>query len=153
MSIVYEELICKLKNNLKNKNINFNDFIELINNQEYDKIIKIIDDDKTICSLIENIEIERDRIGNNMENKLNNLLWLNDILIIFGEEPQLTKTKALKILKSKVFINIYDLEAERYNCRITKQLLRKELRNKPARRFPLNIVKNNITLKCFLIKL
>ena len=34
MSIVYEELICKLKNNLKNKNINFNDFIELINNQE-----------------------------------------------------------------------------------------------------------------------
>jgi hypothetical protein len=77
MSIVYEELICKLKNNLKNKNINFNDFIELINNQEYDKIIKIIDDDKTICSLIENIEIERDRIGNNMENKFNNLLLLN----------------------------------------------------------------------------
>ena len=152
MSTVYEELICKLKNKLKNINIKFNDLFKLINNEYYDEIIEIINDE-TICTLIENIVIERERIGNNMENKLNNLLWLNDILIIFGEEPQLTKTKSLKLLKSKVFINIYDLEAERYNCRITKQLLKKELRNKPARRFPLNIAKNNITLKCFLIKL
>ncbi len=152
MSTVYEELICKLKNKLKNINIKFNDLFKLINNEKYDEIIEIINDE-TICTLIENIVIERERIGNNMENKLNNLLWLNDILIIFGEEPQLTKTKAQKLLKSKVFINIYDLEAERYNCRITKQLLKKQLRNKPARRFPLNIAKNNITLKCFLIKL
>ena len=152
MSTVYEELICKLKNKIKNINIKFNNLFKLINNEKYDEIIEIINDE-TICTLIENIVIERERIGNNMENKLNNLLWLNDILIIFGEEPQSTKTKALKLLKSKVFINIYDLEAERYNCRITKQLLKKELRNKPARRFPLNIAKNNITLKCFLIKL
>jgi hypothetical protein len=153
MSIVYEELICKLKNNLKNKNINFNDFIELINNQKYDKIIKIIDDDKTICSLIENIEIERDRIGNNMENKFNNLLWLNEIIIKFNEKPQPTKTKALKLIKSKIFINIYDLEAGKYECKTTKQSLKKELKNKPERRFPLNNAKNYITLKCFLIKL
>jgi hypothetical protein len=152
MSTVYEELIYKLKNKLKNINIKFNDIFKLINNQKYDEIIEIINDE-TIYILIENIVIERERIGNNMENKLNNLLWLNDILIIFGEEPQPTTTKALKLLKSKVFINIYDLEAGKYTSRTTKQLLKKELRNKPARRFPLNIVKNNITLKCFLIKL
>ena len=107
MSSVYEELICKLKNKLKNKN-KFNYLFKLINNQKYNEIIEIIHDE-TICILIENIVIERERIGNNMENKLNNLLWLNDILIIFGEEPQLTKTKALNLLKSKVFINIYNL--------------------------------------------
>jgi hypothetical protein len=151
MSSVYEELICKLKNKLKNKN-KFNYLFKLINNQKYNEIIEIIHDE-TICILIENIVIERERIGNNMENKLNNLLYLNDILIIFGEEPQLTKTKALNLLKSKVFINIYNLEAGQYECRTTKQSLKKELKNKPERRFPLNIAKNNITLKCFLIKL
>lgn len=153
MSTIYEELICKLKNNLINKNIKFNKLFKLINNQKYDEIIKIIDDDKTICTLIENIEIERERIGNNMENKLNNLLWLNEILIKFNEKPQPTKTKALKLIKSTIFINIYDLEVGKYECKTTKQSLKKELKNKPERRFPLNNAKNNITLKCFLIKL
>ena len=81
------------------------------------------------------------------------LLWFNDILIIFGEEPQPTITKALKLLKSKVFINIYDLEAEKYNRKTSKKILIKELKNKPERRFPLNIANNKIFLKCFLIKL
>ena len=96
---------------------------------------------------------ERKKISNNMENKLNNLLWLNDRLIQFGEEPQTTKSKALKLLKTKVFINIYDLEAEKYERRTTKQSLKKELRKNKDKRFPLCSAKENNTLKCFLIKL
>jgi len=152
MTSVYEGLICDLKIKLKNKNIKFNKFFSLINNEKYDEIIEIIDDE-TIQTLIENIVAEREKIGNNMENKLNNLLWLNDRLIQFGEEPQSSKTKALKLLKTKVFINIYDLEAEKYERRTTIQLLKKELRKKRGRRFPLCSAKKNKTLRCFLIKL
>ena len=135
MTSIYEGLICDLKIKLQNKNIKFKVLFRLINNQNYDKIREILKDDKTSQTLIDNIVSERETIGNNMENKLNNLLWLNDRLIQFGEEPQPSKTKAQKLLKTKVFINIYDLEAEKYERRTTKELLRKELRKKPDRRF------------------
>jgi hypothetical protein len=150
MTSVYENLICDLKIKLKNKNIKFNKVVNLINNQKYDEIIIIINDE-TIHTLIQNIETERIRIGNSMEKKLNNLVWLNERLIQFGEEPQPSKTKALKLLKKTVFINIYDLEAEKYEKRTTCLLLKKELRKIPEKRFPLYIAKENITLKCFLI--
>ena len=88
-----------------------------------------------------------------MEKKLNNLLWLNDRLKQFGEKPQSSKTKALNLLKTKVFINIYDLEAEKYERRTTKQKIKEELRENPDRRFPLRNAKENITLRCFLMKL
>jgi hypothetical protein len=151
MASVYECLISHLKNELKNKNIKFKDLFILINNKEYDKIIKIINDE-TIQNLIDNIVAERKKIGNNMEKKLNDLVWLNERLIQFGEEPQLSKTKALNLLKTKVFINIYDLESGQYEKRTTLTLLKKELKNKPERRFPLKVAKKYITLKCFLIK-
>ena len=152
MTSAYESLISDLKIKLKNKNIKFQMLFKLINNQNYDKIIEIIDD-KTIHTLVENIVTERERIGNNMENKLNDLLWLNKQLIQYGEEPQVSKTKALKLLKKKVFINIYDSEAEKYERRTTKQLLKKELREKAERRFPLWIAKKHITLRSFLISM
>ena len=105
MTSVYERLICDLKIKLKNENIKFKKIFSLINNQKYDEIIKIINDE-TIQRLIENIVDEREQIGNNLENKLNNLLWLNERLIQFGEEPQQSKTKALYLLKKKVYIII-----------------------------------------------
>ena len=148
----YESLICDLKIRLKNKNIKFKKLFSLINNQKYDEITKIIHDE-SIQTLIKNIVSKRETISNNMENKLNDLLWLNERLIQFGEEPQSSKTKALKLLKTKVFINIYDLEEEKYERRTTKELLRKEIRKKPDRRFPLHSAKENKTLRCFLIKL
>jgi hypothetical protein len=152
MTTKYEELINKLKIELKIKNIKFTKICSLINNNNFGEIIKIIDSE-SILSIIKNIIIEREIIGNYLENKLNNLIWLNECLIQFKEEPQLTKNKALKLLKSNVFINIYDLEAELYDKRTTKELLKKELRKKKERRFPLNTAKENITLKSFLINL
>jgi len=152
MASVYESLICELKIKLKNKNIKFNKIFSLINNEKYAEIIEIIDDE-TIQTLIEKIVAERERIGNNMENKLNNLLWLNERLFQFDEEQQSSKTKALNLLKTKVFINIYDLETDKYETRTTKQLLKKELRKNADKRFPLRIAKENKTLRCFLIRL
>ena len=151
MTSIYESLICDLKIKLKNKNIKFNKLFNLINNQKYDEIIKIIND-KTIDTLIKNIVSERETISNNMEKKLNNLLWLNERLIQFGEESQPSKTKALMLLK-KVFINIYDLEAEKYEARTTKKLLRNDLRKNPERRFPLCFAKKMETVKGFIIKI
>ena len=57
------------------KILNSKKMFSLINNQKYDEIIKIIDDE-TIQRLIENIVDEREQIGNNLENKLNNLFYL-----------------------------------------------------------------------------
>jgi len=152
MMTVYESLISDLKNKLINKNIEYSNVFSLIRNKNYDNIIEITDD-KTIPSLIYNIVCEIETIGNNMEKKLNDLLWLNDRLIQFGEEPQSSKTKALNLLKTKVFINIYHLEAEKYEKRTNIQDLRKDLRKNHERRFPLCSAKENITLKLFLIKI
>ena len=96
---------------------------------------------------------KKEEIGNNMENKLNNLLWLNERLKQFGEEPQSSKTKALNLLKTKVFINIYDLEAEKYERRTTKEKLNQELIVNPKRRFPLHIAKGKKNLSIFLINM
>lgn len=148
----YESLICDLKIKLKNKNIGFKRIFKLINNHRYDEIIEITHDEN-IRSLINSIKNERETIGSNLEKKLNSLIWLNNRLVQFGEEEQLSKIQAIKLLKRTVFINIYDLEAEKYERRTTKELLRKSLRNNHEKRFPLHHAKENETLKCFLIKL
>jgi len=49
-----------------------------------------------------------------------------------------------------VFINIFDLIAEKYEKRTTKQKLTEELRDHPERRFPLQIAKKYRVLTCFL---
>jgi hypothetical protein len=139
---IYEGLISDLKIKLNNDKNKFNNIFKIINNQNYDI---------TIHKLVENILIERERIANDMNNKLNDLLWLNNALIQFGEQPQPSKTKAKKLLKRKVFINIYDLNEGRYDKRTTKELLKKDLKENPERRFPLFVAKKFIHLKSFLI--
>jgi hypothetical protein len=118
----YEKLINKITLKLKHKNIKFNEIFNLINNEKYDEIIEKINDD-TIHDLINDMINERERIGHNIELKLNNLLWLNERLIQFGEEPQISKTKALQVLRTKVFINIYDLDADLYEKEKTTHAL------------------------------
>ena len=149
MASVYEDLIDELRSKLKKKNIDFVTMVNLINSQAYDKIIELVRDE-TIFTLITKIITERERIGNAMEKNLNDLLWLNKMLLKFGEEPQPSKTKALKVLKTKVFINIYDLAAEKYEMRTTKQKLIEQLRDYPEKRFPLANAKKYKTLKWFL---
>ena len=108
--------------------------------------------DEFVIYLIEEIEIEREQISVRMEQKLNDLLWLNDALIKLNLEPQETKTQALKSLKT-IYINIYDLEAEQYEAKTDYKSLRNNLRKHPERRFPLYAAKENKTLKCFLKKI
>ena len=133
----------------------------LIINQEYNKIFDINDDEReailrndkeydAIHILIAKIVETREKIGEAMENKLNDLLWLNERLVQFGEQPQPSKKRALKMLKAKVFINIYDLAAEKYEKRTTKQKLMEQLRNCPEKRFQLHKAKKHIILSSFL---
>ena len=149
MASVYEDLIDELREKLKKKNIDFVTIVKLINSQAYDKIIELVRDE-TIFTLITKIITERERIGNAMEKNLNDLLWLNEMLIIFSEQPQPSKTQALKVLKTKVFINIYDFEAKKYERRTTKQKLKAQLRKHPEKRYLLQDAKKLITLKSLL---
>jgi len=152
MTSIYEGLANELKFKLGLKKIKFDEMFRLINNQKYEEIKKIVDDEN-IQTLIDDIVTERKKIGNELEKKLNDLIWLNERLLQFGEEPQLSKTQALKLLKTFVFINIYDLHSELYEKRTTKKLLKKQLRKHPETRYPLHCAKENETLKCFLIKI
>ena len=54
----------------------------------------------SVKTLIDAIVTEREEIGNNLEKKLNNLIWLNERLIQFEKEPQTSKTQALKLLRT-----------------------------------------------------
>jgi hypothetical protein len=140
MASPYYDLIDELISKLKSKHIPFNAIINLINCKEYEDI----------HVLITKIVEERDHIGKTMEQNLNDLVWLNKILVLFGEEPQSSKTKARRLLKAKVFINIFDLVAEKYEMRTTKQKLMEELRDYPERRYPLWLAKKYKVLTSFL---
>jgi hypothetical protein len=141
MASPYYDLIDELRSKLKSKHIPFNPIMNLINCQDYEDI----------HVLITKIVEERDHIGKTMEKNLNDLEWLNDKLVIFGEEPQPSKTKARRLLKKKVFINIYDLAAKRYEMRTTRSKLTEQLRDYPERRFPLHKAKKYRLLTNFLI--
>jgi hypothetical protein len=140
MASPYYDLIDELKVKLKSKHIPFNPIMNLINCQEYEDIHVLI------AKIVE----EQDHIGKTMEKNLNDLLWLNKILVLFGEEPQPSIRKAFRLFKEKVFINIFDLIAEKYEKRTTWSKLVEQLKNHPERRFPLQIAKKYKALKFFL---
>ena len=122
---------------------------KMINNNDYKNMDKDIKNDPFIFNLIKNIIYEREQIGVSLENKLNDLLWLNERLIQFGKEPQQSKTQALKLLRD-IHINIYDLDAGFYEKQTDYKSLRKDLKKNLYRCYPLVDAKQNLTLKCFL---
>lgn len=124
----------------------------LINRQEYDELRGIIND-YMLNNLIDEIVNEREFIASNIANILNSLDLLNGLLIIFNEEPQSSLTKARKLFKNKVFINIYDLAEGRYDMRVTRRFLISDMRENPDRCFPLKVAKRYPVLKCFLWKI
>jgi hypothetical protein len=142
----YDELIVSLKNECRKKRVSYRDIIKKLNRFEYDEIIN----DERIGDIIQDIIAEREDIARIARDIYNNLTFLNELLEIFGEEPQTSLTKARKLFKTKIFINIYDLCYGMYNKRTTKELLRKDLQKKPERRFPLQSAKRE-GFKCFLI--
>ncbi len=150
----YDYYIKELKIELQNRGINFNNILRLINNQDFDEIKAIVNDDDIINYLIDRIVYERDIVGRVVSNILRTLELLNDVLIIFDLEPQTSLNKARKLLKTKVFINIFDLAAGRYDRRRrTIGGLKRYLRNNPHKRYPLQLAKENKVLECFLCKM
>jgi hypothetical protein len=142
----YDELIASLNNECRKKRVSCEDIIKKLNRFEYDEIIN----DKSIGNIIEDIIAEREEIARITRDIYNKLTLLNELLEIFGEEPQPSLTKARKLFKTKIFINIYDLCYGMYNKRTTKELLRKDLRQNRVRRFSLQSAKRG-GFKCFLI--
>ena len=97
----------------------------------------MLDDDE----LIEKIVNEIEENSKKLHEIFVSLIYLNELLIIFGEEPQVSKKKAKKILKTKVFINIFDLLEGKYEKRTTKKLLIQDMIDNPERIFPLKFAK------------
>lgn len=146
----YEYLIDELKIELGIRGGDFLSILRRINREEYEEIGDI-SDDKVICYLIEGIVNERVIIGDNVANLLNNRVLLNNLLIIFNLKQQSTLAKARNELKRNVFINIYDLEAGRYDRRMASiQDITDDIRSNPERLFPLDIASSDSVLKCFL---
>jgi hypothetical protein len=142
MSLIYEGLINELKLIFLKKNIDFTKKnLRLIINKETTKknknIKKMLDDDE----LIEKIVNELEETSKKLHEIFACLTYLNELLIIFGEEPQASKKKAKKILKTKVFINIFDLIAGKYEKRTSKKLLIQDMIDNPVRIFPLKFAK------------
>ena len=149
----YDYYIKELQYELQNRGINFNNILRLLNNQDFDEIREIVNDD-IINYLIDRIIFERDIVGRIVSNILKTLELLNDVLIIFDLEPQTSLNKARKLLKKKVFINIFDLAAGRYDRRRrTIGGLKRYLRNNPHKRYPLQLAKDDKVLECFLCKI
>jgi len=145
----YISLMHELKTNINNHK-KFHEIVDLIRTDQYEKIKSIVND--TLLGLVQTIINEIHAVGERLEQKLNSLIWLNEILLKFGEEAQSSITQAKKVLKT-IHINIFDLEKEQIEKRTTKTLLRKELRKKPERRFPLIFAKEHESLRHFLITL
>jgi len=160
MTDQYYTLINDLKTKLLDKRIGFKKVFKLIN--KYDvELLKDIDDEKNkkiidkiineveIIEIIKQIQLKRIKIGESLENKLNDLFWLNQQLIKFNKEEQSSITKARTSLR-KILINIYDLEAEKLIEYPNIKEMRKDLGKNPSRRYPLDDAKRFITLKCFI---
>ena len=142
----YSNLMHELKTKLNNHN-KFHTIVYLIHTNQYEEIDTIINDD-TIMGLVQTLINEIHADGRRLEQNLNDLIWLNEMLLQFGEEAQSSKTQAKKVLKT-IYINIFDLEEKRYEKRTTKTLLKKELRKHRERRFPLEFAKEYETGKPF----
>ena len=152
MISIYKELIASLKNECKKKRVKYENIIKTLNRYEYDEIIHMIEiiNDESICDIIEDIIEERIVIANNIADMYNSLPLINHYLEIFNKEPQPSLTKARKLFKTKIFINIYDFHYGMYNERTTKELLRKCFKKYPETMFPLKLAKER-GFQCLLI--
>ena len=152
MISLYKELIASLKNECKKKRVKYENIIKTLNRYEYDEIIHMIEiiNDESICDIIEDIIEERIVIANNIADMYNSLPLMNHYLEIFNKEPQPSLTKARKLFKKKIFINIYDFHYQRYNKETKKYILRINLQQNQERRFPLKLAKEK-GFQCFLI--
>ena len=148
----YYELVKSLKNECRKKRVKYNKIIKTLNRYVYDEIIHMIEiiNDDNIINIIEDIIEERIVIANNIENMYKSLPLMNDYLAIFNKEPQPSLTKARKLFKTKIFINIYDFNYGMYNERTTKELLRKCFKKYPETIFPLKLAKER-GFQCLLI--
>ena len=152
MVTIYEGLINELKIKCELKGIKFTkkNFKKIINEKITDKNIntkKRLDDNE----LIEKIVNEIEKIAKKLQEILAaDLKGLNELLIIFGEDPQPSLTKAKKLLKT-IFINIHDLVSQKYEKRReTIEELQQDIKNNPDRIFPLRFAKSSKKAKNFL---
>jgi len=110
-------------------------------------------DKKDIVFTIYLIRDEIKRLGDftkRMETRLDNLEWLNTMLFLFKEQPQTSRKKARKLLKT-VYVYIFDFDClpeelcgKRTTC---DELIERVDKDGP---YPLSVAKKTRYLKHFL---
>ena len=164
----YYELVNHLKNKIKGKiayKPRVRDLLNLPEHEhehEQEKIeellnsskIEINDDDKK--DIVFTIYLIRDEIKRledftkRMETRLDNLEWLNEMLILFKEQPQTSRKKARKFLKT-VYVYIFDFDClpeELSGKRTTyEQLIERVYKDGP---YPLRMAKKTRYFQPFL---
>jgi hypothetical protein len=150
MATIYEGLINELKTKCELKGIKFTTKnFKLIMNKEITEKNKNKKKRLDGELLIEEIVNELVVISIKLSSMLSTLKGLNELLIIFKEEPQPSKNKAIKLLKENVVINIFDLVVEKYEKRTTYEKLKEDMENNPGRVFPLWVAKTFKGLQFF----
>lgn len=149
MTTIYECLVNELKLNFSLKGIKWTtkNFKLIMNKEITEKNKKKMLDGELL--LIEEIVNELVVIGTKLSLMLLTLNGLNELLIIFKEEPQPSLKKARKLLKEKVVINLFDLVAEKYEKKTTYEKLKEDMENNPGRVFPLWVAKTFKGLQFF----
>jgi hypothetical protein len=123
----YTQAVDNLKQLLRQKRIKYTKIFKLINN-----CLPIADAD--VKKLADIVISKRELILTNFETELDNLSLLNQRLIQFNREPQLSKNKARKEL-TKICINIYDLLANRIDKEVDYLSLKQDIKKHPDRKF------------------
>ena len=150
MATIYEGLVNKLKLKFSLKEIKFTTKnFKLIMNKEITEKNKnkkkMLDGELLIEEIVNELVV----IGTKLSLMLLTLKGLNELLIIFKEEPQPSLNKARKLLKEKVVINLFDLVAEKYEKKTTYEKLKEDMENNPGRVFPLWVAKTFKGLQFF----
>jgi hypothetical protein len=105
---------------------------------------------KRVKELYNAIEEEEDRMAEAMESNLSSLEWMNDVLRATGHPAEDNLSKARHALKTKVHINIFELEAGNYHMAFKDfdEFVNDMMKNR--RFFKLGRAKANSQLRLFL---
>jgi hypothetical protein len=128
--------------------------VNQISTLEMFEAIDNIEDKVRADQLYQLIYMMRCQTSDKDKQRMDDLLWINDTLTKLGYKPCQTRRSAVKEFQKHVHISIYDVLSERYDkAYSSRRDLLNALRKNPALRYPIALVKQDPSLRMFLMKM